>query len=95
VRELTKLHEEVLRGSVADVASAVARREIIGEIVVVLEGAPTQEPVGAAVVAAALWENLSRGMTLRDAVADVVEELGVARRETYALALRLRADRGA
>jgi 16S rRNA (cytidine1402-2'-O)-methyltransferase len=95
VRELTKLHEEVLRGSVADVASAVARREILGEIVVVLEGAPPQEPVSAAVVAAALGENLSRGMTLRDAVADVVEELGVARRETYALALRLRADPGA
>jgi 16S rRNA (cytidine1402-2'-O)-methyltransferase len=93
-RELTKLHEEVLRGSLRDVSGLVARREILGEIVVVLEGAATGEPVSDEVVAAALRERRSSGRSLRDAVADVVEELGVARRETYALALRLRAVEG-
>jgi 16S rRNA (cytidine1402-2'-O)-methyltransferase len=38
-REITKLHEEVLRGTVRAVAEIVASREILGEIVVVLEGA--------------------------------------------------------
>jgi 16S rRNA (cytidine1402-2'-O)-methyltransferase len=92
VRELTKLHEEVLRGTVVDVAAVVGQREILGEIVVVLEGAGERTPVGDDVVAAALAENLERGMSLRDAVARVVDDLGVAHRETYAMALRLRAD---
>ena len=91
VRELTKLHEEVLRGTLADVVSGLRQREIIGEVVVVLEGAPAATPVDDDVVAASLREYLSGGMSLRDAVGEVVEELGVARRETYALALRLRA----
>lgn len=95
VRELTKVHEEVLRGSVADVAALLARREILGEIVVVLEGAPPRAAVGDDVVAAALVENLEHGLSVRDAVARVVDELGVAHRETYAMALRLRADGGA
>jgi len=91
-RELTKLHEEVLRGRVAEVATQVASREVLGEIVVVLEGARERPAVGDDVVEAALEENLAHGMSLRDAVAHVVDELGVAHRETYALALRLRAD---
>lgn len=91
-RELTKRYEEVLRGSVAEVAALVGAREIIGEVVVVLEGAARDERVGDDVVAAALREELAKGLTLRDAVGRVVAELGVAHRETYALALRLRAD---
>jgi 16S rRNA (cytidine1402-2'-O)-methyltransferase len=95
VRELTKLHEEVLRGTVAEIAAQLAARDVLGEIVVVLEGAGAAAPVGEDVVAAALSERLACGASLRDAVAEVVEELGVARRETYALALSLRADEDA
>jgi 16S rRNA (cytidine1402-2'-O)-methyltransferase len=95
VRELTKFHEEVLRGTVAEVAAQLAARDVLGEVVVVLEGAGAVAPVGEDVVAAALSERLARGASLRDAVAEVVEELGVARRETYALALSLRADEDA
>lgn len=94
-RELTKLHEEVLRGTLAEVASAVAAREILGEIVVVLEGSLAPERVSDDAVAAALREGLARGLTLRDVVAQTVEDLGVAHRETYAIALRLRAEDGA
>jgi 16S rRNA (cytidine1402-2'-O)-methyltransferase len=92
VRELTKLHEEVLRGTVQDVATQLANREVQGEIVVVLEGARAVAAPAPEVVRRALRESLSRGASVRDAVAEVVEELGVARRETYALAVSLRDD---
>ena len=92
VRELTKVHEEVLRGVVVDVARELTRREILGEIVVVLEGAAPLEPVSNDVVVAALSEMFAQGRSVRDAVNDVVQDLGVAHRETYALALRLRAE---
>jgi 16S rRNA (cytidine1402-2'-O)-methyltransferase len=38
-RELTKLHEEVLRGTVSEVIEAIGPRHLKGEIVVLVEGA--------------------------------------------------------
>ena len=90
-RELTKVHEEVLRGSLAEVVATLRGREVLGEVVVVLDGAERAR-VSDEVVVAALDEGLARGLTVRDAVALVVAELGVSHRETYALALRRRAE---
>ncbi len=40
VRELTKLHEEVWRGTLGEAAAAFAAREVRGEVVLVIGGAP-------------------------------------------------------
>lgn len=92
VREITKLHEEVLRGTLADVVHSLAERELVGEIVVVLEGAAMRAPVSTDVVRAALVEQLALGHSVRDCVASVVAALGVNHRDTYELALALRAQ---
>jgi 16S rRNA (cytidine1402-2'-O)-methyltransferase len=89
-REMTKLHEEVLRGRLADVAVALDQREVIGEIVVVLEGVSFTPAVEDDVVRAALVEQFDVGASTRDAVDYVAEMLGVARREVYQHALDLR-----
>ena len=89
-REMTKLHEEVLRGRLADVAVALDQREVIGEIVVVLEGVSFTPVVEDDVVRAALVEQFDVGASTRDAVDYVAEMLGVARREVYQHALELR-----
>jgi 16S rRNA (cytidine1402-2'-O)-methyltransferase len=93
-REITKLHEEVLRGTVADVAALVNSREMLGEIVVVLEGNQEIEVVDDALVRAALRDQVDAGASTRDAVSFVAESLGVARRSVYQMALELRADDG-
>jgi 16S rRNA (cytidine1402-2'-O)-methyltransferase len=93
-REITKLHEEVVRGDVASVANIFASREVLGEIVVVLEGSTQIVPVDDDVVRAALAEQLDRGVSVRDAVAFVEEALGVPHRSTYLLAIALRVDEG-
>jgi 16S rRNA (cytidine1402-2'-O)-methyltransferase len=93
VRELTKLHEEVLRGTVAEVAQALRSRDVLGEIVVVLEGAPEAPRVDDEVIVAALEEQWSEGTTTRDAVDFVADALGVARRDVYQLALDARRGR--
>jgi 16S rRNA (cytidine1402-2'-O)-methyltransferase len=93
VRELTKIHEEVLRGTVAGVAERLQARDVLGEIVVVLEGAPEPARVDDAVILAALEEQWNDGATTRDAVDFVAEALGVARREVYQLALDARKGR--
>ncbi|MGD0055732.1 MAG: 16S rRNA (cytidine(1402)-2'-O)-methyltransferase [Acidimicrobiales bacterium] len=92
-REITKLHEEVLRGTLSEVAAQVAAREVLGEIVVVLEGSREVVTVDDDVVRSALSEQFEHGVSVRDAVEHVERALGSAHRTTYLIALELRADR--
>jgi 16S rRNA (cytidine1402-2'-O)-methyltransferase len=94
VREITKLHEEVVRGSVESVAAIFRDRDVLGEIVVVLEGACETPEIDDDTIRAALGEQLEGGASVRDAVAHVEEALGVAHRSAYLLALELRAENG-
>jgi 16S rRNA (cytidine1402-2'-O)-methyltransferase len=90
VRELTKIHEEVIRGTVFEVARILRERAVLGEIVVVLEGAPEAPRVNDGVILAALEEQWDEGSTTRDAVDFVAEALAIARRDVYQLALEAR-----
>ncbi|MHB8379943.1 MAG: 16S rRNA (cytidine(1402)-2'-O)-methyltransferase [Acidimicrobiales bacterium] len=89
-REMTKLHEEVLRGTLAELAAVLGLRDVVGEIVVVLEGVSLTPHVDDDVVRAALVEQFNDGASTRDAVDFVAQLLGVARREVYQHALELR-----
>lgn len=90
VRELTKLHEEVLRGTVKELAERLAEGEWQGEITVVLAGAPPVAPVSEAVVLDAVKNALAEGASVRDVAAHVSEALGVPHRVAYELALQQR-----
>lgn len=90
-RELTKVHEEVLRGTVAEVAAALAAREVLGEVAVVLAGARAAA-VDASALDAALRERLGAGLSVRDAVGAVADALGVSHRDAYRAALAIRGE---
>ncbi|MBX3312853.1 MAG: 16S rRNA (cytidine(1402)-2'-O)-methyltransferase [Actinobacteria bacterium] len=85
-RELTKLHEEVWRGTLGDAVAHLAEREPRGEHVVVLDGAPPPPEVDDPAIVEALAVARAEGASTRDAVAAVASELGVARRRVYDLA---------
>lgn len=87
-RELTKLHEEVVRGGAAELASWAADG-VRGEVVVVVEGAPAATVSEEDAVAQVL-ELVSSGGRLRDASAEVAEATGLSRRELYEAALKQR-----
>lgn len=84
-RELTKLHEEVLRGHASEVAEEVRRRggELRGEVVVVVEGAtePVEAPFEELVAEAAAL--VADGMRKRDAAAEVAGRHGVSANRIY------------
>jgi 16S rRNA (cytidine1402-2'-O)-methyltransferase len=90
-RELTKLHEELWRGTLAEAVTWVAEREPRGEVVVVLDGAPAPDAATEGDVEAAVQARLDGGASPRDAAASVAASLGVPRRQAYAAAVRLRA----
>jgi 16S rRNA (cytidine1402-2'-O)-methyltransferase len=90
-RELTKKHEEVLRGPLAELAAWAAEGPVRGEVTVVLAGAaPSAAPAVESLVDA-VAERVADGERLKDAVAAVAEGAGVAKRELYAAALAARA----
>jgi 16S rRNA (cytidine1402-2'-O)-methyltransferase len=89
-RELTKLHEEVWRGTLAEAAARVDEVVPRGELVVVLDGAPEPQAPTADEVDAAVRARLEAGDSPRDAAAAVAAELGVAKRTAYEVAVRLR-----
>ena len=84
-RELTKLHEEFRRGTVAELAAYYGTTAPRGEVVVLLHGAPPHVPDHDA--AARRAEALrADGTSVRDTVRHLQEEFGVARNEAYRLA---------
>jgi 16S rRNA (cytidine1402-2'-O)-methyltransferase len=88
-RELTKLHEEVWRGTLGGAVEHLAAKEPRGEYVLVVDGAPPAAPPGEADVEAALRARLEAGSDKRSAVAEVTTSLGVPKRMVYDIALRL------
>jgi 16S rRNA (cytidine1402-2'-O)-methyltransferase len=90
-RELTKLYEEVRRGSPDELARWAAEAEPRGEMVV-LVGPPTAEAVTDETIVLRL-EALLATMSLRDAARAVAEELNVARGRVYHLGLALKQNR--
>lgn len=89
-RELTKLHEEVLRGTLASLAQQVIERPPRGEITVVLAPAPLPEPSTMDELVPEVLRRVAAGERLKDATAAVAGESGVARRELYNAALHSR-----
>ncbi len=87
-RELTKLHEEVVRGTAAEVA-AWAADGVRGEIVVVVAGAAPVEVSEEDAVGQVL-ALVGEGVRLREASAEVAEATGLSRRSLYEAALRRR-----
>jgi 16S rRNA (cytidine1402-2'-O)-methyltransferase len=93
-RELTKLHEEVWRGSLGDAVDAFVDREVLGEVVVVLGGAAPPESPDDDTIGAAVEDRLAAGDTPRQAADAVAGALGVARRRAYSIAIERRDDAG-
>ncbi len=87
-RELTKLHEEVWRGTLGEAAGLGHTPR--GEYVIVIDGAPAPAEVTDSVIEAALADQLEMDQDRRAAVAAVTCELGVHKRRVYDIAVRLR-----
>jgi 16S rRNA (cytidine1402-2'-O)-methyltransferase len=94
-RELTKTHEEFVRGTLADLASRYASERPLGEVTLVVGGAAAQGGEGDGQrdeeVRARARALLASGLSVRDAADALASETGRPRRDTYRLVLDLRA----
>ena len=93
-RELTKTYEEVLRGTLGELAATAQERELRGEITLVIGGAsPVAAEVGPVELAAAVAALEADGVPRKDAISQVARDLGARRREVYDAVLAAKAAR--
>ncbi len=83
-RELTKLHEEMLRGNVAHVRSTLqARDRVRGEMVLLLSGELAREESPMASLAGAVKSLIQAGLDEKNALKQVARERGLGKSEAY------------
>jgi 16S rRNA (cytidine1402-2'-O)-methyltransferase len=84
-RELTKIHEEIRRGSLGELASWTAGGDVLGEITLVVAGAADAVATATAADAAAMVaEREAVGDDRKEAIAAVAREVGLPKRVVYA-----------
>tara|TARA_B100000929_G_scaffold71471_1_gene54740 strand:- start:462 stop:1301 length:840 start_codon:yes stop_codon:yes gene_type:complete len=88
VRELTKLHEEVWRGSLKS-ATEHYESSPKGEVVIVIEGSNYETAIPDEQVVKTLREAKDLGLSARDASSQASKQLGVSRRRAYKLYIDL------
>ncbi len=87
-RELTKLYEEIWRGTLAEALAYVDEKPPRGEYTLVVEGAPAESARwDESRVRAALQALLAQGISPSQAARDVAAQCGWSRRDVYALLL--------
>ena len=86
-REITKLHEEILRGTIREVQEHFQNHEPKGEFTVVLGGVPSQDRWDEKDVLECLRERLNQGISPSQAARQVASESGWTRRAVYRLTM--------
>lgn len=90
-RELTKLHEEIWRGSLAEALTRCGEVDPRGEYVLVLDGAAPRADATDDELRQAARESLAKGASKRDAAAAVADVFAVSRKRVYDLVITLQA----
>ena len=84
-REMTKRYEETIRGNLSELLLWSQSNEILGEITIVLAGAPKNSAeTSSATMVSRVREYEEAGMERKVAIATVAEELSIAKRIVFA-----------
>jgi 16S rRNA (cytidine1402-2'-O)-methyltransferase len=83
IKELTKFHEEVLRGTLLDVRERLSQTTIAGEYVIVLEGKPEAQTMNMDDALAEVRELMKKGLSRKDAAKRVAVAYGLSSKGLY------------
>jgi len=92
IREISKLYEESIRGTLSDLLCRLAGKTLKGEVVLVVAGSksPNTDAGEEQDIGSLLRVLMKDGMSLKDAVAAVVDMIGCSRKDAYKQALMIR-----
>lgn len=91
-RELTKMHEEIVRGPLPELAARMRAREVLGEVTLVVAplpggDAPDEPAADAGAIDQEIDALLARGESARDTARTIGEAHGLSKRDAYARVL--------
>jgi 16S rRNA (cytidine1402-2'-O)-methyltransferase len=87
VKEITKLHEQVLRGTVPEVLASMEGMKDMGEYVIVVEGKTEDRASSMDDALAEIRSLMKKGLGRKEAVKRIAEEYGLSKKELYDLSL--------
>jgi len=93
-RELSKVHEEFLRGTVSEVVARLSDREVKGEITIVVHGCTDECQVSEESIGTEIHRLIDEGMGIKDISELLGERYHVSKRQIYQLALKLKSEKG-
>jgi len=83
VKEITKIHEEVMRGSIAEIISEVQDTVIAGEYVILVEGFAGSNKTVDEDVLPELYRLMKKGLGRKEAVKRIAETYGLSKKALY------------
>ena len=86
-REITKIHEEFLRGRTSEVIAEVSRREIRGEVTLIIEGCSDVDPPSEEALREEIAKLLADGLRVKEVAEVLGEKYGYSKRQIYGLAM--------
>lgn len=89
-REISKVHEEFLRGAIREILAKVEQQNVMGEITLVVQGAIGGAPVSEEGVISEIRQLTKSGMRVKEISELVGAHHGISKREVYRLALRIK-----
>lgn len=92
-RELTKVHQEIVRGSLIELSHWASSNEILGEITLVISGAVLNEDVTDEQLIVAVQELEAAGVSRKEAISDVAKAKSVPKRRVFDLMVAFKRDR--
>lgn len=92
-REMTKVYEEVYRGTLSELLDQLGEEEVKGEVTVILEGCTSPPPAEPPPVMEALKHYSQKmGLSMKESVGRVADELGISRRQVYQESLKMKKE---
>lgn len=92
LRELTKIHEEAVRGTLEEIYQTFDKREIKGEMVIVVEGASSADTISAfdnISIEEHIAKYMEGGLMKKEAIKQVAKDRGIPKSEVYKHSLDL------
>ena len=83
VKEITKMHEDVIRGNMHSILVRLKETKIAGEYVMVIEGRPEAGHLNMEDALSEVRTLIKKGLSRKDAVRRVAEEYGLSKKELY------------
>ncbi|MGM0445844.1 MAG: 16S rRNA (cytidine(1402)-2'-O)-methyltransferase [Bacillota bacterium] len=97
VREITKIHEEKIYGTVSEIFEKIKSREIKGEIVGIVEGRSKKEPDKENWTEISILDHvqlfMDNGYTKKEAIKEVANIRDIPKKEVYEIAIQINVNR--